>query len=94
MPCNRFFLAVTLRIDWEGRESRTRKNNYNYEVMAITQAGHGGHVDQHGCSNVNRLDSARTLKAVSAEIADAFETRCEREKSRMTPSFGAKYLNV
>lgn len=94
MHFNRLSLAVTLKTDQEGRKSRIRNNNYYYEVIAIIQAIHGGDLDQHSCSNVNRLDSACSLKAVSAEIADAFEMRCERQKSRMTPSFWSKHLKV
>ena len=90
---NRLSLAATLRIDQERGKSRT-KNNYTYELMEITEARYGDHLDQLGSSGEKSLASACILKVKSTEFDNAFGMKCKGKKTKTTPHFGAKHLKV
>lgn len=57
-----------MRIDQEERKGRTRKNNYNYELMAIIQARYDGNLDHHGSSGETKWDSTCISKVDLADL--------------------------
>lgn len=81
MHFKRLSLAATLRIDQEGGKSRTKKNNYTYELMEISEARYGDHLDQLGSSGEKSLASACVLKVKSTEFADAFGMKRNKDNS-------------
>lgn len=54
---NRLSPAAVLRIGQEERKGRTRKNNYNYELMENVQKRYDGNLDHHGSCGEKRLNS-------------------------------------